>query len=95
MYIARQCLIAAWLVFALSACAPDSGAPPPRSKADLFNESCGACHGEAGKGPSLAELRALPEDELRAGIRNHPTAGQIAERLSADRIDRLIEYLGE
>ena len=80
----------------LSACAPEADRQRQvKSGAEMFDESCGACHGEEGRGPSIAELRALPPEELRAAIRNHPTAGQIPERLSADRIGGLIEYLEE
>ena len=83
---------------ALLACAPESDRQPTptrKSGEEIFHESCGACHGEEGRGPSVAELRALSPEELRAAIRNHPTAGEIPERLSVDRIGGLIEYLEE
>lgn len=59
----------------------------------LFAGSCAACHGEEGNGPSMAELRALPSDQLRDAIRDHPTAGELLERLTAADIGNLIEYL--
>ncbi len=77
-------------------CAPEGGPEQAAdSSADLFNRNCGACHGAEGRGPSLDTLRALSPDELRAGIRNHPTAGQIPERLPANQINDLIEYIEE
>ena len=82
------------LCMVLGGCAPENNEKQAgKSGADLFDESCGACHGAEGRGPSIAELRGLPPDELRAGIRNHPTAGQIPDRLTADRIGNLIDYL--
>lgn len=84
------------LLTVLAACAPD---PVPDSGElsgqDVFDESCAACHGKEGLGPSLEHLRSLSSAELRAGIMNHPTAGQIQERLRADRVDKLIKYLDE
>jgi mono/diheme cytochrome c family protein len=78
----------------LGACAPDDAqknvAATPE---DMFTESCGACHSVEDNGPTVVELRALSAEELRAGIRNHPTAGDISDRLSAARIDELIKYL--
>ncbi len=75
-----------------AACAPQT--PPPQG-AELFDEKCGACHGQEGRGPSMDELRALPSDRLRTGIRNHPTAGELLERLTAADIAELVEYLEE
>ncbi len=74
------------------ACAPE---PPPPQGAELFDEKCGACHGQEGRGPSMDELRALPPDRLRDGIRNHPTAGDLLERLTATDIAKLVDYLEE
>jgi mono/diheme cytochrome c family protein len=78
----------------LGACAPD-GTPEQAAATpeDNFVESCGACHGTENNGPTIAELRALSSEQLRAGIINHPTAGQIPDRLTAARIDELIKYL--
>lgn len=61
----------------------------------LFAESCAACHGMEGRGPSMAEIRALPSAELRAAIKDHPAAGDLLERLTAADIGSLIEYLEE
>ncbi|MDJ0926775.1 MAG: cytochrome c [Gammaproteobacteria bacterium] len=81
-------------IAALAACAQES-APPVSgglSGEDLFEENCSACHGK-GMGPPIEHLRSLSNEEIRAGIINHPTAGQIRERLQADRVDKLINFL--
>lgn len=65
------------------------------SGADLFDKNCGACHGAGGRGPSLETLKALSSEALRDAIRNHPTAGQIPNRLPANEISDLIEFLDE
>ncbi|MGI9331114.1 MAG: c-type cytochrome [Gammaproteobacteria bacterium] len=87
----------------LAACSPGKPpatepAPPAQTSSsdiggDLFEKQCGACHGVNGRGPSLATLRALSSEDLRAGIRNHPTAGTIPQRLPAAELSDLIEYL--
>lgn len=94
---ARFALIVTILTGALSACAPNDGTSE-KSAADgaaLFDENCSACHGEQGRGPSMADIRALSPDGLRSAIRNHPTAGQIPQRLPAAEVQQLIEYLEE
>lgn len=88
------------LIGACSPAEPPSGsagdAPSPaESGAVLFNENCGACHGAGGRGPSLETLKALSSEALRDAIRNHPTAGQIPNRLPANEIGDLIEFLDE
>jgi len=96
MILATLCLVAL-----LAACSPaDPGAdtaPDPISRiaagADLFAEQCGDCHGDSGRGPALATLQALSPEDLRAGIKNHPTAGTIPERLPASELSDLVEYL--
>ena len=87
----------AMLLVALAACAPESEQPQDQAQlgAALFDTNCSACHGADGRGPSMAEIRALGPDELRAAIRNHPTAGQIPQRLPAAEVQRIIEYLEE
>ena len=78
----------------LGACAPDDAQEKAAvTPEDMFTESCGACHSVENNGPTVAELRVLNSEELRAGIRNHPTAGDISDRLTAARIDELIKYL--
>ncbi len=82
----------------MSACAPDTEGTQQRAierGAESFDKNCGACHGQQGRGPSMEDLRALAPDALREAIRNHPTAGQIPERLSAARVQEIIEYLEE
>jgi len=81
----------------LAACAPDVEKDEQRAAAAaaLFQENCSPCHGQQGRGPALIELRALGPDELRAAIRNHPTAGQIPQRLPAASVQQLIEYIEE
>jgi len=60
---------------------------------ETFEQDCGACHSVAENAPTVADLRALSSEDLRAGIVNHPTAGEITSRMSAARIDELIQYL--
>lgn len=81
----------------LTACAPESGPSEQRvvDASALFQENCGPCHGQQGRGPSLNDLRALAPDELRAAMRNHPTAGQIPQRLPAASVQMLIEFIEE
>jgi mono/diheme cytochrome c family protein len=78
-------------VFALlGAC----GSETAEEQADaIFTQDCGACHSVANNAPSIEDLRALSSEELRAGIMGHTTAGDIPERLTAARIDDLIQYL--
>lgn len=91
-FITPACLLVPALF--LAACAPDAGPErPDMSGEQVFMENCAACHGQQGRGPSLETLRALSADELRAAIRNHPTAGQLPERLTIDKLGELIEYL--
>jgi len=79
----------------VAACAPDKspGGDSATDGAALFAENCGDCHGEQGRGPSIADMRALTTDELRAAMKNHPTAGEIPQRLPAAEIQELIDYL--
>lgn len=81
----------------LAACEPESGTSEQRAAdaAALFQENCTPCHGQQGRGPALTELRALEPDELRAAIRNHPTAGHIPQLLPAADVQKLIEYIEE
>lgn len=79
----------------VSACAPSEQDRAVESGEDLFEANCADCHGPSGRGPSLDDIRALTTEELRAAVRNHPTAGQIPQRLPASEIDDLIEYLDE
>lgn len=84
------------LLLLLTACSPKPTAELAQDKGeDVFAERCAACHGVEGRGPSMAELRALPSEQRREAIRNHPTAGELLERLSAAEIGDLIVYLEE
>jgi mono/diheme cytochrome c family protein len=88
--LATACLL-------LAACAPeprDNTTSVKRGEAS-FEENCSPCHGAQGRGPSMDDIRALSPDGLRAAIRNHPTAGQIPERLPAARVQEIIEFLEE
>ena len=92
----RSVYISIPLCMLIGACSPtDAPESSVDSGADLFDKNCSACHGAEGRGPSMEELRALTPDELRAGIRNHPTAGQIPNRLPAAEINDLIGYIEE
>ncbi|MFW2404897.1 MAG: c-type cytochrome [Gammaproteobacteria bacterium] len=93
---ARSVLIATAFLGLLSACAPDGGDGQSASRTDgasIFETNCSACHGQMGRGPSLDDIRSLSRDGLRSAIRNHPTAGQIPQRLPAAELQRLIEFL--
>ena len=57
------------------------------------DDNCGVCHGTGGRGPALAELKALSSAERRDRIRNHPIAGQIPQRLPAHQLSDVIEFL--
>ena len=78
----------------LGACSPktaeERAGVTPEEK---FAQNCGACHTVAENAPTVAELRALSSEDLRAGIENHPTAGEITDRMTAASIDDLITYL--
>jgi mono/diheme cytochrome c family protein len=85
-------------VLFVSGCAQeDAGrgdmAPVAESGEQVFLENCGACHGPTGRGPELAELKALSPSERRDRIRNHPIAGQIPQRLPANELATVIEFL--
>ena len=86
------------VVILLAGCAPDGAGTVEEPSAvesgeQVFNENCGACHGADGRGPELAEIRALSSTERRDRIRNHPIAGQIPQRLPANQLANVIEYL--
>jgi mono/diheme cytochrome c family protein len=85
-------------VLLLSACAPESsdtagGTLASTAGDEVFNENCGACHGADGRGPALAELKALSTAERADRIRNHPVAGQIPQRLPANQLSAVIVFL--
>ena len=82
----------------VSGCSQDSGIEPGGPQAAdrgerVFDENCGACHGADGRGPALAEIKALSSAERRDRIRNHPIAGQIPQRLPANQLADVIEFL--
>ena len=85
-------------VLLVSACAPESPDTVAEPQAiergeQAFIENCGICHGVAGRGPALAEIKALSSTERRDRIRNHPIAGQIPQRLPAHELSDVIEFL--
>ena len=84
-------------VLLVFACAPDGGSTADGPQAaergeQVFNDNCGVCHGADGRGPALAELKALSSTERRDRIRNHPIAGQIPQRLPANQLSDVIEF---
>lgn len=96
MMVLRQAAIATCVLAALTtACSPDTeqGQRAGDRGESLFDKNCSACHGEQGRGPSMDDLHALEPAELRAAIRNHPTAGQIPERLPATQVQEIIDYI--
>lgn len=90
----KSASIAIALSVLLAACAPE-GAPEQGAATpeEMFIEQCGACHGTEARAPTISELRALSSEDLRAAISDHATAGEIAERLPAARVDDLINYI--
>jgi len=87
------------VVLLLSACDSDSGNPGRNLQAaengeQIFNDNCGPCHGSGGRGPALAELKALSPAERGDRIRNHPVAGTIPQRLPANELIAVIEFFG-
>ncbi len=90
--------ILSFAVMLVSACTPDSPSTVAEPQAtergeQAFMENCGVCHGAGGRGPALAELKALSSAERRDRIRNHPIAGQIPQRLPAHQLSDVIEFL--
>lgn len=95
----KACLAGAGLCW-LTACGPagdngDDAANAMAAGEQLFQEQCSACHGPAGRGPSLETLQALSPEALRDGIRNHPKAGEIPQRLPATQLQDLVNFLEE
>jgi mono/diheme cytochrome c family protein len=91
-------LVLCWALMSITACNPtgDSAGGGPTGTArggQIFDENCGVCHGAGGRGPALSEIRSLPSSERRDGIRNHPIAGQIPQRLPANELADVIEFL--
>jgi len=81
----------------VTACTPDSDRPltGPQAVArgeQVFEYSCGYCHGTGGRGPSLDEIKSLSNTERRNKIINHPVAGQIPQRLPANELSDLSKY---
>ena len=83
---------------ALSACAPENGGTSSGPEAidrgeQVFSDNCGVCHGAGGRGPTLAEIKALSSTDRRDRISNHPIAGQIPQRLPAKQLFDVIEFI--
>lgn len=77
----------------LIGCAPEN--PPQETNvrgADVFAANCSPCHGAGGRGPSLDSIRSLSSEDRGNAIRNHPTAGQIPQRLPTAEIGELLEF---
>ena len=82
---------------ALAGCSPESGGtrsePASADRGEqVFIENCSVCHGAEGRGPALAEIRALSSSTRREKIRSHPIAGQIPQRLPANQLADVIEF---
>jgi len=65
---------------------------PTGPNAQVFLQYCGYCHGDTGRGPSFAELNAVPPDQFEQQLRNHPTAGAIPQRLTANDLAKLLAF---
>jgi len=78
-------------------CAPDSAEKPGGTTrtidgAAVFAENCAMCH-LSGRAPKLESIKALPPSERGNRIRNHPRAGNLADRLTAATLLDLIDFL--
>lgn len=81
----------------IAGCAPDSAdernaASRPVDGAAVFAENCAVCH-LGGRAPGLESIRALSPSERSRRIENHPKAGNLADRLTADNLMDLIDFL--
>ena len=83
----------------LVGCAPDndpSASSVPQTTAmsgqEVFMVNCSPCHGEGGRGPALSSIQGLSKEARGNAIRNHPTAGQIPQRLPAAQLGQLLEF---
>lgn len=85
----------------LTGCAPESDTAAPDSSAltssiesgeAVFMANCSPCHGEGGRGPALSSIQSLTPEARGNAIRNHPTAGQIPQRLPAAQLAQLLDF---
>ena len=85
----------------LIGCAPDSNTAAPDTSAkeasiqsgeEVFMINCSPCHGEGGRGPALSSIQSLTPEARGNAIRNHPTAGQIPQRLPAAQLAQLLDF---
>ena len=88
---------AAGLCLMLTACAPETPADGGSASASVdgaavFAENCAVCH-LSGRAPKLESIKSLPPAQRGDRIRNHPRAGNIVDRLTADTLMELIDLL--
>jgi mono/diheme cytochrome c family protein len=87
----------AGLCLMLSACAPETTADGDKASAAadgaaVFAENCAVCH-LSGRAPRLESIKSLPQAERGDRIRNHPRAGNLVDRLTADKLMQLVELI--
>ncbi len=88
---------AAGLCLMITACAPETPADGGQASASIegaaiFAENCAVCH-LSGRAPKLESIKSLPQAQRGDRMRNHPRAGNIVDRLTADTLMDLIELL--
>ena len=81
----------------IAGCAPDSGdqttdASRTSDGAVIFAENCAVCH-LGGRAPRLESIKALSQPERANRMFNHPRAGDLAARLTAETLLDLIDFL--
>jgi len=88
--------LAAGICLMIAGCAPEStdgpGATSSIDGAAVFAENCAVCH-LSGRAPTLESIKALSAAERSDRIRNHPRAGNLADRLPASTLLDLIDFL--
>lgn len=88
---------AAGLCLMITACAPETPADGGQASAAMtgaaiFAENCAVCH-LSGRAPRLESIKSLPPAQRADRIRNHPQAGNVIDRLTAEQLLDLIELL--
>ena len=99
MKIVRLVAVLAVVVLAAASC---SGPGPETFGQELYEQTCAVCHGANGEGtPGRPAVGAgsnavtLTDDQIRGVMSVGPGAMPSFNRLSAEQIDSLVDYLRE